>query len=70
MDKEILDILKHKTEVYRGGSKDRGPGHDTEALSMWKMIGFENLKALVESNMGRDIKANKKSFYRYVSIKE
>lgn len=70
MDNEILDMLKHKKEVYRGGSKDRGPEHNTETLSMWIMIGFEKLKALVKLNMARNIKANKKSFRRYVSIKE
>lgn len=32
--------------------------------------GFEKLRVLVESNMARDIKANKKSFYGYLSIKE
>ncbi|KAK4832976.1 hypothetical protein QYF61_026802 [Mycteria americana] len=53
MNKELLDKLKHKKEAYRG----------------WKQGQVRKAKALIELNLARDVKGNKKSFYRYIGDK-
>ncbi|GAB0203188.1 hypothetical protein GRJ2_002784400 [Grus japonensis] len=72
-DMELLErVQRRATKMIRGlekvkHGKMQPVKKTTEKLS--KQLGIRKAKALIELNLARDIKDNKKSFYRYVSDK-
>ncbi|PKU39222.1 rna-directed dna polymerase from mobile element jockey-like [Limosa lapponica baueri] len=69
MNKELLDKLRTKKEAYRGwkqGQVDRAEYRETVRASRNQI---RQVKAQAELNLARDIKDNKKNFYRYVRDK-
>ncbi|GAB0182265.1 mitochondrial enolase superfamily member 1 [Grus japonensis] len=65
MNKELLDKLQHKKEAYRGWVA----WEEYREIVRAARNQVRKAKALMELNLARDIKGNKKSFYRYVSDK-
>ncbi|GAB0188293.1 mitochondrial enolase superfamily member 1 [Grus japonensis] len=69
MNKELLDKLKHKKEAYRGQKQGQVAWEEYREIVRTARDQVRKAKALIELNLARDIKGNKKSFYRYVSDK-
>ncbi|GAB0189782.1 mitochondrial enolase superfamily member 1 [Grus japonensis] len=69
MNKELLDKLKHKKEAYRGWKQGQVAWEEYREIVQAAREQVRKAKALIELNMARDVKGNKKSFYRYVSDK-
>lgn len=69
MNEELLNKSNTKTSK-EGGNKDRYPGRNTEKFSKQSGIRLGKLKqALMEINLARHVKGNKKGFCRSVSDK-
>ncbi|KFQ11448.1 hypothetical protein N330_00764, partial [Leptosomus discolor] len=68
MNKELLDKRKHKTKAYRGWKHRQVAWEYREIVQVVKNQ-VRKAKALIELNLARDIKANKKNFYRYTGDK-
>jgi len=64
-----LDKLKHKKEAYRGWKQGRVAWEEYREIVQAARDHIKKAKAPIELNLARDVKANKKSFYRYVSDK-
>lgn len=56
-----------KKILTEGGSKDRYPGSNRERIVQAASNQVKKAKALIELNLVRDVKSNKKSCYRYLS---
>ncbi|GAB0204977.1 mitochondrial enolase superfamily member 1 [Grus japonensis] len=69
MNKELLGIVKHKTEAYRGWKQGQVVWEEYRETVQAARDQVRKAKALIELNLARDVKGNKKSFYRYVSDK-
>ncbi|GAB0208302.1 hypothetical protein GRJ2_003295900 [Grus japonensis] len=69
MNKELLGKLKHKKEAYRGWKQGQVAWEEHREIVQAARDQVRKAKALRELNLARDIKGNKKSFYRYVSEK-
>ncbi|MCQ4179430.1 hypothetical protein FK518_28165, partial [Klebsiella pneumoniae] len=69
MSKELLDQLKVKKEAYRGWKRRQVAWEDYKEAVRVARDRVRKAKALTELNLARDIKSNKKSFYRYVGDK-
>ncbi|GAB0209590.1 mitochondrial enolase superfamily member 1 [Grus japonensis] len=69
MNKELLDKLKHKKEAYRGWKPGQVAWEEYRETVRAARDQVRKAKALIELNLARDVKGNKKSFYRYVSDK-
>ncbi|GAB0179938.1 mitochondrial enolase superfamily member 1 [Grus japonensis] len=69
MNKELLDKPKHKKEAYRGWKQGHGVWEEYRGIVQATRDQIRKAKALIELNLARDVKGNKKSFYRYVSDK-
>ena len=69
MDKELLEKLKHKQEAYRGWKQEQVAWEEYREIVWAAKDQVRKAKALIELNLARDIKGNKKSFYRYVGDK-
>ncbi|GAB0183571.1 mitochondrial enolase superfamily member 1 [Grus japonensis] len=69
MNKELLGKLKRKEEAYRGWKQGQGAWEEYREIVRAARDQVRKAKALIELNLARDIKDNKKSFYRYVSDK-
>ncbi|GAB0183643.1 mitochondrial enolase superfamily member 1 [Grus japonensis] len=65
MSKELLEKLKGKKEVYRMWKKE--PGH--LAIVSVRRDATRKAKAHLELNLARDVKDNKKDFFKYISSK-
>ncbi|GAB0176269.1 mitochondrial enolase superfamily member 1 [Grus japonensis] len=69
MNKELLDKLKHKKEAYRGWKQGRVAWEEYRETVRAAREQVRKAKTLIEISLARDVKDNKKSFYRYVSDK-
>ncbi|KFW07543.1 hypothetical protein N327_05512, partial [Fulmarus glacialis] len=69
MNKELLDTLKHRKEAYRGWKQGQVAWEEYREIVRAARDQVRKAKALIELNLARDIKGNKKSFYRYVRDK-
>jgi len=69
MNKELLDKLKHKKEACRRGKQGQVALEEYTEIAQAARNQVRKAKALIESNLARDFKGNKKSSYRYVSGK-
>ncbi|GAB0184642.1 mitochondrial enolase superfamily member 1 [Grus japonensis] len=69
MNKELLDKLKHKKETYRGWKQGQVAWEEYREIIRAARDQVRKAKAPIELNLARDIKGNKKSFYRYISDK-
>ncbi|GAB0176214.1 hypothetical protein GRJ2_000086600 [Grus japonensis] len=69
MNKELLDKLKHKKEAYRGWNQRQVAWEEYRETVQAARDQVGKAKALIEFNLARDVKGNKKSFYRYISDK-
>ena len=69
MNKELLDKLKHKKEAYRGWKQGQAAWEEDREIVRAARDQVRNAKALIELNLARDVKGNKKSFYSYVGDK-
>ncbi|PKU42594.1 rna-directed dna polymerase from mobile element jockey-like [Limosa lapponica baueri] len=69
MNKEILDKLKSKKEAYRGWKQGRVDWEEYRETVQTARSPIRQAKAQTEFNLARDIKDNKKNFYKYVRDK-
>ncbi|GAB0181454.1 hypothetical protein GRJ2_000610700 [Grus japonensis] len=69
INKELLDKLQHKREAYRGWNQGQVAWEEYRETVQAARDQVRKGKVLIELNLVRDIKGNKKSFYRYISDK-
>ncbi|GAB0184104.1 mitochondrial enolase superfamily member 1 [Grus japonensis] len=69
MNKLLLGKVKHKKEAYRGWKQGQVAWEEYRETVRAAREQVRKAKALIELNLTRDVKDNKKSFYRYVSDK-
>ncbi|GAB0183916.1 mitochondrial enolase superfamily member 1 [Grus japonensis] len=69
MNKELLGKVKQKKEAYRGWKQGQVPWEEYRETVQAARDQVRKAKALVEINLARDVKVNRKSFYRCVSDK-
>ncbi|GAB0178212.1 mitochondrial enolase superfamily member 1 [Grus japonensis] len=69
MNKELLGKVKHRKEAYRGWKQGQVTLEEYRETVRAARDQVRKAKALIELNLARDVKDNKKSFYRYVSDK-
>ncbi|GAB0207445.1 mitochondrial enolase superfamily member 1 [Grus japonensis] len=69
MKKELLGKVKHKKEAYREWKQGKVAWEEYRETVRAAREQVRKAKALIELNLARDVKDNKKSFYRYVSDK-
>ncbi|GAB0208438.1 hypothetical protein GRJ2_003309500 [Grus japonensis] len=69
MNKELLGKVKQKKEAFRGWKEGQVAWEEYRETVRAARDQDRKAKALIELNLARDIKDNKKSFYRYVSDK-
>ncbi|KFV18986.1 hypothetical protein N340_02246, partial [Tauraco erythrolophus] len=69
MNEELLDQLGHKKKAYRGWKQGQVAWEEYREIVRATRDQVRKAKALIELNLARDIKGNKKNFYRYVSDK-
>ncbi|GAB0205312.1 mitochondrial enolase superfamily member 1 [Grus japonensis] len=69
MNKELLGKVKQKKEAFRGWKQGRVAWEEYRETVRAARDQVRKAKALIEISLARDVKDNKKSFYRYVSDK-
>ena len=69
MNKKLPENVKHKKEAHRRRKEGQLAWQEYREIDQAVRHQVRKVKALIELNMTRDIKGNKKSFYRYVSDK-
>ncbi|GAB0204607.1 mitochondrial enolase superfamily member 1 [Grus japonensis] len=69
MNKELLGKVKQKKEAYRGWKQGQVAWEQYRETVQAARDQVRKTKALIEISLARDVKDNKKSFYRYVSDK-
>ncbi|KFV20372.1 hypothetical protein N340_07678, partial [Tauraco erythrolophus] len=69
MNKELLDQLECKREAFRGWKQGQVAREEYREIVQATRDQVRKAKALIELNLARDIKGNKKSFYRFVGDK-
>ncbi|GAB0176751.1 mitochondrial enolase superfamily member 1 [Grus japonensis] len=69
MNKELLGKVKQKKEAYRGWKQGQVAWEEYREAVRAAREQVRKAKALIEISLARDVKGNKKSFYRYVSDK-
>ncbi|GAB0209007.1 mitochondrial enolase superfamily member 1 [Grus japonensis] len=69
MNKELLGKVKQRKEAYRGWKQGQVAWEEYRETVRAARAQVRKAKALTELNLARDVKDNKKSFYRYVSDK-
>ncbi|KGL93213.1 hypothetical protein N301_01878, partial [Charadrius vociferus] len=69
MNKELLDMLKRKKEAYREWKQGRIAWEEYRGIVQAARHRVRQAKAQIELNLARDIKTNKKSFFKFVSEK-
>jgi len=67
MNKELLAKLKQKKEAYRGWKQGQVAWEEHRKIIRVAREQVRKAEVLTESNLVRDVKGNKKAFYRYVS---
>ncbi|KFV20185.1 hypothetical protein N340_14281, partial [Tauraco erythrolophus] len=70
MNELLLDQLGHKKKAYRGWKQGQVAWEEYREIVRATRDQVRKAKALIELNLARDIKGNKKNFYRYVSDKK
>ncbi|KFV17626.1 hypothetical protein N340_12724, partial [Tauraco erythrolophus] len=70
MNKELLDQLGHKKKAYRGWKQGQVAWEEYREIVRATRDQVRKAKALIQLNLARDIKGDKKNFYRYVSDKK
>ncbi|GAB0185903.1 mitochondrial enolase superfamily member 1 [Grus japonensis] len=70
MNKELLGKLKQKKEAYRGWKQGQVACKEHREIVRAARDQVRKAKALIELNLPRDVKGNKKSFYRCTSNKK
>ncbi|KFV03471.1 hypothetical protein N340_12087, partial [Tauraco erythrolophus] len=71
MNKELLDQLGQKKKAYRGWKQGQVAWEEYSYTAVRATRDdVRKAKTLIELNLARDIKGNKKNFYRYVSDKK
>ncbi|KFV13664.1 hypothetical protein N340_14065, partial [Tauraco erythrolophus] len=70
MNKEILEQLRHKKKAYRGWKQGQVTWEEYRAIVRAARDQVRKAEVLTELNLARDIKGNKKNFYRYISDKK
>ncbi|GAB0207137.1 hypothetical protein GRJ2_003179300 [Grus japonensis] len=69
MNKELLGKVKQKKEAYRGWKQGQVAWEEYRETVRAARDQVRKAKALIKISLARDVKDNKKSFYRYVSEK-
>ncbi|GAB0203859.1 mitochondrial enolase superfamily member 1 [Grus japonensis] len=69
MNKELLGKVKQKREAYRGWKQGQVAWEEYRETVQAAREQVRKAKALTEISLARNVKDNKKSFYRYVSEK-
>ncbi|GAB0207575.1 mitochondrial enolase superfamily member 1 [Grus japonensis] len=69
MNKEVLGKVKQKKEGYRGWKQGQVAWEEYRETVQAARDQVRKAKAQTELNLARDVKDNKKSFFRYVSDK-
>ncbi|KFV03790.1 hypothetical protein N340_13356, partial [Tauraco erythrolophus] len=69
-NKEILGQLGHKKKAYREWKQGQVAWEEYRAIVRATRDQVRRAKGLIELNLARDIKSNKKNFHRYVSDKK
>ncbi|GAB0187691.1 hypothetical protein GRJ2_001234400 [Grus japonensis] len=69
MNKELLGKVEQKKEAYRGWKQGQVAWQEYRETVQAAREQVRKAKALIEISLARDIKGNKKRFYRYVSDK-
>ncbi|GAB0177476.1 hypothetical protein GRJ2_000212900 [Grus japonensis] len=69
MNKEVLGKVKHKKEAFRGWKQGHVAWEEYRETVRAARDQVRKAKAYTELNLAKDVKDNKKSFYRYVSDK-
>ncbi|GAB0203411.1 hypothetical protein GRJ2_002806700 [Grus japonensis] len=69
MNEELLGKVKQKKEAYRGWKQGQVAWEEYRETVRAGRDQARKAKALIEISLARDVKDNKKSFYRYVSEK-
>jgi len=67
MNREVLDKVKHQKEAYRGWKQGQVAWEEYRENVPAARDEVRKAKALIELNLARDIKGNKKRLCRYVS---
>ncbi|KFV00772.1 hypothetical protein N340_04752, partial [Tauraco erythrolophus] len=70
MNKELLDQCRHKKKAFGGWKQGQVAWEEYRAIVRATRDQVRKAKVLTELNLARDIKGNKKNFYRYVSDKK
>ncbi|KFQ75960.1 hypothetical protein N337_07842, partial [Phoenicopterus ruber ruber] len=69
INRELLDKLRHKKGAYREWKQGWVAWEEYREIVRAAREQVRIAKALIELNLARDVKGNKKSFYRYVTDK-
>ncbi|GAB0178377.1 mitochondrial enolase superfamily member 1 [Grus japonensis] len=69
MNKELLGKVKQKKEAYRGWKQGQVTWEEYRETVRAAREQVRKATALIEISLARDVKDNKKSFYRYISDK-
>ncbi|GAB0204029.1 mitochondrial enolase superfamily member 1 [Grus japonensis] len=69
MSKELLEKLKGKKEVYRMWKKGMATWEENRDVVRVCRDATRKAKAHLELNLARDVKDNKKGFFKYISNK-
>ncbi|KGL97778.1 hypothetical protein N301_06892, partial [Charadrius vociferus] len=69
MNKELLDMTKRKKEAYREWKQGQVAWEEYRGIVRAARDRVRQAKAQIELNLAKDIKTNKKSFFKYVSEK-
>ncbi|KFV17265.1 hypothetical protein N340_13574, partial [Tauraco erythrolophus] len=70
MNKELLNQTGHKKRAYRGWKQGQVAWEEYKEINRATRDQVRKAKALIELNLAKSIKDNKKSIYRYVSDKK
>ncbi|KFQ43562.1 hypothetical protein N333_00528, partial [Nestor notabilis] len=66
MDKELLRKLRGKKEAYRRWKQGQATWEDYRNVVREARDQVRKAKAQLELNLARDVKSNRKGFYRYI----
>ncbi|GAB0208944.1 mitochondrial enolase superfamily member 1 [Grus japonensis] len=69
MNKELLGKVKQRKEAFRGWKQGQVAWEEYRETVRAARDQVRKAKAMIEISLARDVKDNKKSFYRYVSEK-
>ncbi|KGL80537.1 hypothetical protein N309_03760, partial [Tinamus guttatus] len=70
MSKELVAMLKQKAAVYRMWKKGQAPWEKYRNVVRECRDATRKAKARLEHNLARDVKNNKKKFFKYINSKK